>query len=373
MRTRMNVDVVPLGVVDEQFDDFIELPWRIYPNTHKWVPPLKATIREQLSEQNLFFRHGQAQPFVAMVDGQVCGRIVASIDMHQQLGLKAGFFGYLEMIDNLEVCRALLDAAHVWLAERGITTVYGPFDLNIYTGYRLQIDGFDTEPFFGEPRHPPYYVSLLAQYGYTQHIVWKSYDFELQAFELLLKYLTTKLQETFKAESPYCYSHFDLGDFENKIAMLHPLVMKAFGKNFAFAELDFSEFMQRFAFLRELVLSETLIKTTHKNTQQLVGFSYSYQNYADAFRQINGEMDRIHELHKCNSDTVIAHTLAVHPEHRHGEVTYRLMYEIVKNILQLQHRYKFVIAALIKDDGTPNFFDMIAKPSRHYAIFQHAM
>ena len=60
-------------------------------------------------------------------------RVTAQIDHgHQKLYEDAaGFFGFLDTVDDPAVCEALLNAAGAWLRERGMKTIRGPMSLNI--------------------------------------------------------------------------------------------------------------------------------------------------------------------------------------------------------------------------------------------------
>ncbi|MHC5804425.1 hypothetical protein ACYTX7_09480, partial [Streptococcus pyogenes] len=81
---------------------FLRLPWRIYAGYPAWVPPLAAERRAFLDRRrNPFFRHSDAELFLAERDGRVVGRI-AAIENRRHLETwhdGAGFFGLFESID----------------------------------------------------------------------------------------------------------------------------------------------------------------------------------------------------------------------------------------------------------------------------------
>jgi hypothetical protein len=60
---------------------FVELPFRHYAQDPAWIPPLKDEAYGLITPgKNPFFEHAIAQLFLADKDGQVVGRISASID-----------------------------------------------------------------------------------------------------------------------------------------------------------------------------------------------------------------------------------------------------------------------------------------------------
>src|SRR3954469_18145667 len=98
--------------------EFIELPFRLHANEEQWVPPLRIERRLFLSPRfNAFFKHGEAQLFVARRDGRVVGRISAHIDraFNAYHDNRWGMFGFLEVEEDAEALLALLEAAEGWL------------------------------------------------------------------------------------------------------------------------------------------------------------------------------------------------------------------------------------------------------------------
>ena len=98
------------------------------------MPPLKIERRLFLSPRfNAFFKHGEAELFLARRDGRVVGRVSAQIDHHFNAYQDNawGMFGFLEVEDDLEALTALLDAAADWLRERGRDRMVGPMDFTM--------------------------------------------------------------------------------------------------------------------------------------------------------------------------------------------------------------------------------------------------
>src|SRR5918999_6463383 len=96
-----------------QLKRFVKVPFRLHRDHPKWVPPL---ILERMTflnrRRNPFFEHAEAEYFIAERDGEPVGRITAQIDQRwdEYQGGSDGMFGFLEMTEDPEVARALLDA-----------------------------------------------------------------------------------------------------------------------------------------------------------------------------------------------------------------------------------------------------------------------
>jgi len=146
---------------------FLHMPWKIYRGDPHWVPPLLKEHAFLFSQENPFLHHAQIVPYVAEKNGTIAGRIAAIIDQnyidfHRE---KAGFFGFFESVNDLEVSRALLDQVKGFLRARGLKTVMGPVSPSTNDECGLLIDGFDSSPFFMMPYNPPYYQELLEGCG----------------------------------------------------------------------------------------------------------------------------------------------------------------------------------------------------------------
>ncbi|HEX3735585.1 MAG TPA: hypothetical protein VHU86_10610 [Solirubrobacterales bacterium] len=146
---------------------FIDLPFRLHAGT-PWIPPLKLERWIFLSRKlNAYFSHGEAEYFLAWRDGRVVGRASAQVDsafneFHQS---RWGMFGFLELEDDPEALKALLDAAASWLRERGCDRMVGPMDFSMNDESGILIEGHELEPMVRQPWHPPYYQRLCEEAG----------------------------------------------------------------------------------------------------------------------------------------------------------------------------------------------------------------
>ncbi len=147
---------------------FIDLPYRLHSNSPVWVPPLRLERRLFLSRRtNAFFKHGDAQLFLAERDGVVVGRITAHYDdaFNEYHGNRWGMFGFLELADDPEVVPVLLGAAEGWLRSHGRDRMIGPMDFTINDEAGVLIEGFEREPMVKQPWHPPYYAARCEEAG----------------------------------------------------------------------------------------------------------------------------------------------------------------------------------------------------------------
>jgi hypothetical protein len=149
---------------------FVRLPAQIYKHEQSYVPPLTFEREGVLSpKKGAFFKHGTAQYWLALRDGQAVGRISAQIDDAQPEGVfdDAGLFGCFDAIDDSEVTQALLDVAEDWLVQQGRTRAAGPFLLSINQEPGLLVEGQDEPPLLMVAWHPKYLQAHLTRAGYN--------------------------------------------------------------------------------------------------------------------------------------------------------------------------------------------------------------
>ena len=162
--------------------EFIELPYRLHATSQHWVPPIRLERRLFHSRRmNAYFKHAGAQEFLAWRAGRVVGRISAQVDgaYDAQHGPGTGMFGFVELEDDAEVARALLDAAMGWLAERGRSHMIGPMDYTMNDECGVLIEGFEREPMIKQPWHPPYYRQRMEEAGLDKAIDLYMWELEI--------------------------------------------------------------------------------------------------------------------------------------------------------------------------------------------------
>jgi GNAT superfamily N-acetyltransferase len=168
----VSVEVEPVRSLGDR-RAFVDLPFRLHATGTPWVPPLKVERHLFLSPRfNAFFRHGEAQLFLARRAGRVVGRVSAQVDVNFNAfhDNAWGMFGFLEIEEDPEVLGALIDAAAKWLRERGRDRMVGPMDFTMNDESGVLIEGFDRAPMVRQPWQPPYYARLCEETGLSKAV-----------------------------------------------------------------------------------------------------------------------------------------------------------------------------------------------------------
>lgn len=154
---------------------FVQFHWDHYKDHPYYVPPLNMDLlgnrllgeKGLLTDKHPFHKHAEVVYFLAERHGKVVGRIAGCINQryNEQQNAKAVIFGFWEVINDFEVARALLDRVAAWGKARGMTTLLGPMSFSTNEIVGIQLNAFDTLPYYETASNYPYYADLLDRYG----------------------------------------------------------------------------------------------------------------------------------------------------------------------------------------------------------------
>jgi hypothetical protein len=171
-----NKDIRVVAVHDDaRMQEFLKLPWKFQENDPCWVAPILSEQKHFLDrEKGPFFEIGEAEYFLAYLDGEPAGRISAHVNHAYEArhDNETGFFGFFECVHDQEVASALFDTAAEWVRKKGKSRLQGPMNFAIYDEIGLLIEGYDSLPALLQIHNPPYYVELVEGWGFRKAIDW---------------------------------------------------------------------------------------------------------------------------------------------------------------------------------------------------------
>jgi len=235
------VEIVPVRRRRERLA-FARLPRRVQGSDPHFVPPLVPEVLRVLDPgRNPFFRHGEAELFLARRGRVPCGRISASCDrlFDEFHGERVAWFGHLESVDDPEVVRVLLERARDFGRARGARVLRGPVNLSTNYECGLLVEGFDTPPVVGMNHHPPYLSRLLEAQGLRPakdllaYWMWKGK-------EDLGRVL--RLARRLAGRGGIAVRPIRMRDYGEEVARIHAVYAKAWERNWGFAPMPEEEF-----------------------------------------------------------------------------------------------------------------------------------
>jgi len=173
----MSVTIRPV-TTKKEMKLFICFNYELYKGSPYAVPELYSDVRDTLDpDKNAAFEFCEAQPFIALRDEKVVGRIVAIINhkANSAWNKKAVRFGWVDFIDDAEVADALFAAVEEWGRERGMTEVHGPLGFTDFDPEGMLVEGFDRISTMATIYNYPYYPVHMERMGYTKDVDWMEY------------------------------------------------------------------------------------------------------------------------------------------------------------------------------------------------------
>jgi hypothetical protein len=134
----------------KQLTKFIDFQHDLYAGDPHYVPMLFMEQEALLNpKKSPFLKHSKAAYFLAYKDGKIAGRIAAIRNNNhiKHTGKNEGFFGFFDVINDFEVCKALLNKAVEWLTTEGVSKVIDPTNFSTNETCGLLVENFDEPPF----------------------------------------------------------------------------------------------------------------------------------------------------------------------------------------------------------------------------------
>jgi len=281
--------VLPVRTRREQ-RQFLNLPWKLHRRDPNWIPPLRTNQKELVGfRSHPFYDSNEGQAFLALRDGQPCGRIVALVNQAHidRYDERRGFFGFFESVEDLEVSRGLFDAARDWLAQRGIEDIRGPMNPSMNYECGLLVNGFDSQPMFMMTYNPPYYANLIEEYGFRK--VQDMYAFlgHLDMLETIDKKIFFVTEES-KRRFGVALRRLDTSRFREDVRMFLQIYNQSLQGTWGYTPLSKREIDHMSAGLRRLIVPE--MTSCAEIEGRPVAASFSLLDYNPRIKQIDGRL-----------------------------------------------------------------------------------
>ncbi len=223
---------------------FIDFPHSLYEGNPNYVPALFLEQNDLLSpDKHPFYKHSQAQPFLAYRDDKIVGRICAIWNNNHNAfnHVNEGQWGFFDCIDDQEVANALFETAEKWVKAKGGDTIVGPINLSTNDTVGLLVEGFDKPPVAMMPYNSPYYIDLITNAGYGHKVDLRAYLVMEKSADKRSVLLLDRLEERLK-RSGITLRQFNVKDFKNEAAKVRDIYNRAWDKNSGFVPMTEDEF-----------------------------------------------------------------------------------------------------------------------------------
>jgi len=313
--------------------DFVKFQLNLYKDNPYFVPGLMVDEVNSLDvSKNPAFKFATARYFLAYKEGQIAGRIAAIINQVEvnELNIKKIRFGWFDVIDDIEVTKALFAKVQEIGRENGLEFMEGPMGATNLEKAGMLTFGFDKLATAIGAYNYDYYPKHLEQLGFVKEKEWveniinapETIPDKIHQFSDLVKeryHLKVLHFKSAKEMQPYIKPVFDLLEESYKgLETFVPITeeQKAF-----------------YAKKYSTILNPDFI-TFIKDEEELVAFAITMPSFAKALQKAKGKFLPFGWYHlmkaQKKNDTVEFVLIGVHPKYQRKGVTaiiFKEMYE----------------------------------------------
>ena len=313
------------ALTKKEMTAFVKFPFSLYKDNKYWVPPIIADELESFDRtKNPAFESAEAYFYLAYKNNEIVGRIAAIInwgEVNDQKKKKVRF-GWFDVIDDIEVTKALLEKAYQLGRKNNLEHIEGPMGFSNLDKVGVLTEGFDEMGTMITWYNHPYFANHLEQLGFVKE---KEYiesifpfsnvkpEFFLKAQALIKKrYELTSLTFTkTKDIMPYVDKMFDL--FNHSYADLSSFV--------AITDVQKEYFKKKYISF----INPEYIKFVMDKNNEIVAFSIVMPSFSEALQKAKGKLFPFGFYHllkaRKESKDVVFYLIGVHPEYQNKGVT----------------------------------------------------
>lgn len=313
---------------------FVKFPFSLYKNSSSWVPPIiSEELRTFDKNINPVFQDADGRFFLAYKNGNIVGRIAALINWIEvnEQGIKKVRFGWFDMIDDIEVSKALLNKVTEIGKANNLEFMEGPIGFSNLDKVGVVYEGFDHIGSMITWENHPYYVTHLESLGFK---FGKGYSENKMRFVDIKPEYFSRIQQLVKKR----YQLKALNFTSNKEILPYTSQMfEVFTKSHSVLSsfVDIND-AQREYFKKKFIgfLNPEYVKFVLDKDNNLIGFGIVTPSYAEALQKMKGKLWPFgfkHLLHaKKQSKTVTFYLIGVLPEYQNKGITAIIFEEFYK-------------------------------------------
>jgi hypothetical protein len=304
---------------------FVLFPFSLYRKNKYWVPPIiKDEINNFDAKKNPVFKNADARFFLAYKGKKIVGRVVAIVNWSEvnDQKIKKMRFGWFDVIDDIEVSKALLEKVNEIGHEHNLEYIEGPVGFNNLDKTGVLVDGFDHLGTMITWYNHPYYKKHLEQLGFVKEKEYLENKFKFSNVDAVYyNRISNIIKRRYKLKAL---------DF-NKTSEILPYVEEMF-EVFSASYSKLSTFVpisdSQISYFKKKYISfinPEYIKFVMDENNKLVAFAIVMPSFSTALQKARGRlfplgMLRLLKARKHAKD-VTFYLIGVHPDYQNKGVT----------------------------------------------------
>lgn len=321
----------------KELKQFVKFQIDLYKDNPYFVPSLIADEINGLDpEKNPAFQSAKPFYFLAYKDGKIVGRIAAIINHYEveKQHIKKLRFGYFDVIDDIEVSRALFSKVEEIAKENSLEFLEGPMGATNLEKVGMLTYGFDR------------IATVIGQYNYEyypEHLKELGFETEKEWLEMYLD-APKKLDDKVFKFADLITKRYELNlvqlktkeDLRNYIKPVFDLLEESHSELESFVPIT-EEQKDFYAKKYTTILSPDYINVIEDKDGKLIAFAIVMPSFVKALQKANGKLFPFGWYHllqaQRKNDTAEFVLIGVHPSYQKKGLTaiiFREMYYTFK-------------------------------------------
>ncbi len=303
----------------KELKEFIKFPFSLYKNSKYWVPPIiSEEIKVFNKLTNPVLQNADARLFLAYKDEKIVGRVAAItnwLEINDQ-GVHKMRFGWLDMIDDLEVTKALLLEVETIGKTHKLDHMEGPIGFSNLDKVGVLTYGYDEIGTMVTWYNHPYYVDHLKQLNLRVEKEFVEHKHQFSDIKIEnSKKLEKVVRDRYNLKSLSFNKTKDLMPYANKMFDLFNDSYAALSSFVKITEIQ-KDFLKK-KFLS--FINPEYIKFVVDENDELIAFAVAMPSFSEALQKSNGQLfpfGIFRILKAKQSKKVNFYLIGVHPEYQ---------------------------------------------------------
>jgi GNAT superfamily N-acetyltransferase len=273
-----------------ELKNFVTYPNILYKDNLYYVP---ALISEEMAifneKKNPVFEFSVCKKYLAYKNNKIVGRIALIINRKEEnnLGIKKIRFGWFDVIDDIEVTRALLEKAYELARENDFHRIEGPVGFTNLDKAGMLSKGYDKLATMIGLYNFPYYHEHFEKLGFSKANEWVEFYIEV-AKELPEKVIRFSkfLKEKYKLKALQFKTKDELVSYGDQIFQLLDDTYKVLPTYVPFSEKQIKYYKEKYI----PFINKDYVICIADEDNKLVGFAITMPSYSKALQKAKGKL-----------------------------------------------------------------------------------
>ncbi|VXB74202.1 GTP cyclohydrolase [Flavobacterium sp. 9AF] len=314
--------------------EYILFSFELYKNNPYWIPPIISEELETFDKtKNPAFQSAEAHFYLAYKEGKIVGKIAAIINWDEVNILKKSKvrFGWFDVIDDIEVTKALLEKVYDLGRQHNLEMVEGPIGFSNLDKVGVLVEGFEEMGNMVTWYNMPYYKDHFEKLGLTKEKEYIESSFSFTNIDPApFKKISNLVKQRYQLRAinftktkeimPYVDEMFDL--FNETYAKLQSFV--------AINPIQKEYFKKKYIGF----INPEYIKFILDKDNKMVAFAIVMPGFSDALKKAKGKLFPFgfyHLLHaRKHSKEAVFYLIGVTPEYQSKGITAIIFEEYYK-------------------------------------------